>query len=915
VSGSGAIATAARQINGSQFCYGGYGYAKLDVFKDGSSWVQFYGVKNGQKHLMFTTQVLAPKEKEVIPVFPAITAPTQKAAIYTQKEVTKSKVFRKIWGTRYRKYYGTEVTAPTVRLDTLFGGLIPERKGGGHQSKSLRMKNKEGKQYVMRALRKSAEVYLQALAFQEQYIQGQFEDTHTEKLLMDIYTGAHPYAPFVVGGLADAVGVYHTNPQLYYVPKQTALGTYADTFGDELYMIEERAASGHGDQASFGHADTVISTDDLLKKLRKGEKHTIDEGAYIRARLFDMVIGDWDRHIDQWRWAVFEEDGMKTYRPIPRDRDQVFSIMGDGALMNIATRMIPALRLMEGFDGGIRSVKGFNASPYALDVALLTESDLAVWQAEAQHIQQQLTEQVIDAAFLSFPKEVHDESVQEIKEKLISRTAQLHGIAASYYEQINKFAVVKGTDKDDRFEISYPTDSTVAVTGYRIKKGQKGKSFYHKIHDKNVTKELWIYGLDDRDHFETKGTGRSPIKMRWIGGQHKDTYVTNGARNVHVYDFKTKKNNLEKAKGSRIHLHNRYALNTYQPTRLKNTVNQFIPSIGANPDDGLKLGFVNTYTIHGFDQDPFTQRHQLQGGFYFATHGFDIHYTGEFAHLFGNWNFGLIGRFTSPNYSTNFFGYGNATVNKDDVLGLDYNRVRLRMLKIAPSLIWRGHIGASFKGSLFYESIEVERDTGRFVDVFLNTLHAVQKNFVGIDGLYHYKNQDNQAFPTLGMELSLQAGYTLNPEDLKQGFGYVIPSLSFEYKLIPSGQLVLAAQWKAHLNFGENFQFFQAASIGASDGLRGYRNQRFTGQSAYYQNTDLRWNFTRVRTSFLPVYIGIYGGVDYGRVWIDNDPSTRWNTSYGGGIFLDGAHLLTAKLALFTADEGPRFSFGLGFGF
>jgi hypothetical protein len=28
-----------------------------------------------------------------------------------------------------------------------------------------------------------------------------------------------------------------------------------------------------------------------------------DEDEYIKARLFDMLIGDWDRHYDQWRWA------------------------------------------------------------------------------------------------------------------------------------------------------------------------------------------------------------------------------------------------------------------------------------------------------------------------------------------------------------------------------------------------------------------------------------------------------------------------------------------------------------------------------------------------------------------------------------------------------------------------------------
>lgn len=70
----------------------------------------------------------------------------------------------------------------------------------------------------MRALRKNAGLYLQSMAFQDQYLLDDLKDTYTQELLQDFYTGAHPYAPFAIGALADAVGIYHTNPVLYYVP-------------------------------------------------------------------------------------------------------------------------------------------------------------------------------------------------------------------------------------------------------------------------------------------------------------------------------------------------------------------------------------------------------------------------------------------------------------------------------------------------------------------------------------------------------------------------------------------------------------------------------------------------------------------------------------------------------------------------
>ena len=193
-----------------------------------------------------------------------------------------------------------------------------------------------------------------------------------------MFTGSHPYAPFVVGDLSDAVDVYHTNPTLYYVPKQNALGAYNADFGNELYMIEEHTSEGHSDLASFGFQDKLLSTIDMMEKLHKDEDVVIDEGSYIRARLFDMLIGDWDRHQDQWRWIQFKEDGKKVFRPMPRDRDQAFSIMSDGLLLDLAVKLLPAAKLLRNYSDDLKDVKGVNFEPYPLDKELIVQSDKKV---------------------------------------------------------------------------------------------------------------------------------------------------------------------------------------------------------------------------------------------------------------------------------------------------------------------------------------------------------------------------------------------------------------------------------------------------------------------------------------------------------------------------------------------------------
>ena len=163
ISGSGSKISATRVINGSEFSYGGLGYAKLEVYKNGTTWVSYFSEMNGKQRLLFKTKVQTINKSNEEYNFTSKFPQTVSASIYSEKEVSKGKSYTKFWGEHYRKYYGTKVVAPTVLLDTLFGGLTPVRKGGGNQSRSLRLKDKSGKEFVMRALRKSATQYLKRL--------------------------------------------------------------------------------------------------------------------------------------------------------------------------------------------------------------------------------------------------------------------------------------------------------------------------------------------------------------------------------------------------------------------------------------------------------------------------------------------------------------------------------------------------------------------------------------------------------------------------------------------------------------------------------------------------------------------------------------------------------------------------------
>ncbi|EGV44556.2 phosphoesterase [Bizionia argentinensis JUB59] len=915
ISGSGSKSSATRNVGNGLFSSSEPGYARLDVFNDGSSQVRF--VAANKDTVLFSKEVYSAKKQEA-QMYRENIPQTIKASIYTPEETDKSNFYKFLWGERYSQEFSTPIQVKTVMLDTLFGGLKSVRKGGGTQSNSLRLADSSGREYVMRGLRKNALNYIQAFAFKDQYVEGQFNNTVAEEAVFHVFTGSYPYASFVTATLSDAISVLHTNPVLYYVPHQKNIEPFNDTFGDELYMIEEHAGNDHGNIESFAFSNKLVGTNGMLEEIRKDENTVIDEAAYIRARLFDMLIGDWDRHHDQWRWAKTKKDDKTVYIPVPRDRDQAFSNMNDGLLLNLASKLIPVARLLKGYSDDLKSPKWFNLEPFPLDVSLISQSDKTVWDEQVKHIMNHLTDEIIEEAFLNVPQELQGENAEDIKSKLKSRRSNLQKISDTYFAHINKIAVVKGTDKDDYFDIERLPNGETKVIAYRIKKGKRADVFHHRTYSKNETKEIWIYALDDDDVFHVHGEGNRYITLRLIGGQNNDVYNIENGKKTHFYDYKSKKNTIRTVQGKK-HLTNNYDINTYNYLKIKNNANQFIPIIGYNPDDGIKLGLKDTYTVYGFDRNPFTSQHKLSAAYYFATYGFDISYKGEFAHIIGDFNLGLDVVFTSPNYSVNFFGYGNETrnLNRDNynLYKKDYNRVRLQTFRFAPSLIYKGYLDGIFTLGLAYETIQVEKTQNRFIsDYYMSSLSESGNSFVGAYASYHFENRNHAAYPSVGFETNLKLGYRTNL-DKSKSIGYIIPDVSFDYNLEPTGKLVLATKLKAHLNLGDNYEFYQAASIGASDGLRGFRNQRFTGRNSFYQLTDLRYMFSKLKTGILPINLGVYTGVDYGRVWLKDDFSEKWHNSYGGGLLLIAAEVFTGNISLFNSDDGFRFAFSLGVDF
>ncbi len=910
ISGSQGKTKKAKAINNDDFASDAQGYAKLDIYDNGEVMVNF--IEN--EATSFSKELFKKNEKNTsFNIKPKSSySDYTESSIYSPDETKKSKVYRGLWGDHYREFYSKPITAKVAFIDTLNGGLTPIRRGGGHQSKSLRLEDSSGKEYVMRALRKSAIKFLQSTAFQDTYVEEDLEDSFIESFVLDFYTTAHPYTPTTIGELSDAVEVFHTNPNLYYIPKQDALGEYNDEYGDELYIIEERVESGHNDLESFGMPDDIISTNDVLKEVHKTGKSQVDEPSYIRARLFDMLIGDWDRHEDQWRWALFKQsDGTQIYKPIPRDRDQAFSIF-DGTILGFLRCAVPNLRMMQSFDEELPSPKWFSFEPYPLDMTFINHSNWSDWENQVKQIQEGLTDDVIERAFENVPSEVKGQTIEDIKTKLKGRRSNLKSIARDYYDYLNKHEVITGTQKDDIFTITRLPDGKTT-----IKIQRKDIGVFERTFNKEETKEIWIYGLDGKDTFNVIGDGNNNIKLRVLGGKKNDTYNFENTKAVKLYDYKGKDNTITNNK-SKKWLVDDYQINNYDYKKRKYSLNQLLPNLGFNPDDGVQIGLVDVITTYGIQRNPFTTKHTIGASYYTGNSGYNLFYKGEFSNIFHNWNFGIEGKYTSPNFAQNFFGIGNETEYDKDVVDLDFNRVSIREWSAAISLIWRGLNGGSFYIKPYIESFDVENKSDRFIsNLPSNTSFFQRQNYLGTEVNYSYSNKDNAAFPTLGFETNITAGYKKNidEQDFDNNFAYLFPNVAINHKLNKSGSFVFATRIGAELIFGDNFEFYHGATLGGIKNLRGFRKERFIGKYALYQNTDLRLKLGKFKTSFIPLNYGITGGFDYGRVWVENDTSDKWHPSVGGNFWITGLDSFSTSLGYFASSDGGLITFSFGFQF
>lgn len=898
VSGSGAKESYVRKGKHSSFASASGGFVLADILPGNNLRVTYYE-QNGNDFTASYTDTLGytnVQQQEELAINNLTGDSTSIAPIPRYNDV--SGLHRLMFGENYRKEYATPATVPIIRISEIKGGLKPTRLGGGHQSKSLRLEDKNGKEYVLRSVEKYPEVLLPE----------EVRQTFAKDLLNDNMSSQHPFSALVVPMIAEAARVPHSNPIIGVVAPDKNLGQYYQTFANTLCLLEEREPAGNSD-----------NTQKMYQKLDDDNDNSFDSALFLRARLVDILLADWDRHEDQWRWADEKTKQGKVYKAVPRDRDLVF-YTNQGIVPYFAARRWTLTFLRE-FKPRIDNINGTFWESRFLNNRFLNQFSLEEYNKIINEFVAAMNDSVLEAALQKLPASNYHLRHDWFLNTLKARRDDLKRAMDHYYYFINKRIDIKVTNKNEWVEITDAPDNSLEIKIHKLsKKGEIEQQLFRKIIDPKVTKEVRIYLSGGDDSVLIKNTN-NPVKIRIIGGTGKKVYnAVEGKGNIKVYDKPTDVVFSGASNRFKTHLSPDSANTAYVPVYLYNVIMPLL-SIGYNADDGFLLGAGFKYTRQeGFRKKPFASQHTLTAAHSFSTNAFNIRYIGEWTDVIGKTDIVLKGTAKAPNNTQNFFGRGNES-KYDDNNAIRFYRSRFNIYEASAALRW-GNLtqNVSFGPAFQYYTFDADDNKDRFIispDVvssYDSLTLANDKAHVGLVLDYTLDKRNHPVFPAWGTYVNFKLQGFKGVNDFSKSYGQAITEISFYRSLNKRNSIVIANRIGGGATVGST-TFYQSLFLGGHENLLGYRQYRFAGQYSAYDNIELRIRLANVGSYVLPGQFGLLGFFDIGRVWEKNDRSDKWHNGAGGGIYFAPLAKSVIKAVVGYSSEGvyPYITVGMRF--
>ena len=797
-------------------------------------------------------------------------------------------------GSNYRKEWGMAIPIKVFNINKEKGGFKIKSLGGGKQTRSLKLEDKNGKEWSLRSIDKDP----------EKAVPAGLRGSIAQDIVQDAISASHPYAPLAISTLAKAVGVTQGAPELFFIPDDPSFGPYQKIFGNSVAMLEDRDPTIDG-------GDTK-STATLIDKLLDDNDNSVKQEDVLTARLLDMLIGDYDRHADQWKWGVADTGKGKLYYPVPRDRDQAF-FQSNGFFINAISKF--ALPYLKGFEGELDKINQFNTVAKDFDRFFMNSLEEKDWKKSVDVFVSKLTDDVIHNAISQLPPKIYAVNGAKIEEKLRSRRDALAEQAMIYYRFISKEVSITGSNKKEYFHVQQDGENISVSMFKKTAESDSAALIYKRSFDPKVTKEIRLYGFNGEDNFRVDDDVDSKILIRAIGGKAADTFYMAGNVRKYVYDLSTEPNSFIKSYKVNKSISDNASILNYENKFAYNLVNFPLIKAGFNVEDGILLGTGISITRHGFRKDPFKSFQSISGLVAPSRSAFQINYKGEFTKVILKSDLVLNFDYFSPTLN-NFFGFGNNTV-----LDKSKNRIfyRTRYQFLTAEVLLRKKIGkvAAFSiGPIFTKyAAELEDNKGRLIDnplAYTPGDFFATKYYGGAKANFNIEYIDSKLFPKRGVTwynsiLSTQ-GLNSNSRNLTK---YTSDMTVFA-NVTGRSRITAIIRAGGGKILSKDPEFFQLLTLGANNFNRGYLKNRFSGDALLYTGFESRIKLVDSKSYLVPGEFGLVGFYDIGRVWYRGEVSRRWHDSYGGGLYYAPYNLAMISATIGVSPENSLFNISVG---
>lgn len=802
------------------------------------------------------------------------------------------------FGHDYRRLWTMPVSVEVLDLKTEDGGLTPQKRVGGQQTLGLAFKGASGRDWTFRGSDKDPSAILPP----------DLQGSIAQRIVQDQIAAGHPVGSVVAARLADAAGVLHVKVRLVVLPDDPALGEFREAFAGKVGTFEEFPNEAEAGRPGFAGALEIVGQEKFHERLRESAAVRADARAFLNARLFDGFIGDWDRHRKQWRWAKLPD--KPGWQPIPEDRDQAFSRY-EGVVLGLGRNAQP--RFVE-FGPKYPRLLGLTYNGWEQDRQLLAELDAAAWDEVAKALQARLTDAAIEGAVASMPAEYQQVEGPRLTRDLKSRRDRLVDYAHRYYRHLAGRVDVYATDAADEVELTHDADGRLEV---RVASG--GAPYFSRHLLPAETSEVRVYLLGGDDKVVTRGKGR--ITVRVVGGNGTDALDDSAGGGTRFSDSSTSSRVQE---GPGTHVDRRDYVPPppnpkapWIPPRDWGTDALTSPWLGFGPDEGAFTGAAVQLTSYGFRKDPFASRQTIRGGYAFGAKTFKVDYAGDFrAENSGRRT--LVDAYASGIETLRFYGFGNETSEA----GPDrFHRVNQKQFGLMPAVSWPLGTTGRFAVGPVVKYSQTDLDDDRFIATFPEPLYGTDDfGQVGARAGVTFDGRNRERAPSRGGILEVAGTYYPKVWSVDEAFGEVHGAAAAYLGAGGYFQPVLALRAGGKHVFG-TYPFHEAAYLGGSlstdEGttVRGFRQNRFAGDSSVFGNAELRVFLSRFFL-LLPGELGVFGLADFGRVYLDGETSDEWHKAFGGGIwfaFLDRKY--TISVAVAQSDERTGYYVRGGFGF